>query len=125
MSAIVRALRAQAEALAAQANALSALADAIERGPDVARPPSLVGPGDVGLTSREWRSAIASGQLRAARVGKRLLATREDFAAYLASRRVEPGVRTGAPVELSDVDELIVEAQRNGQLRAIGGGGAR
>lgn len=120
-NAIVRALR-------AQASALSALADAIEQGAPVEpRPwlPELVGPGDVGATSREWRSAIASGQLKASRVGKRLLATREDFAAYVASRRVEPGTRTRAPSAPDEVTELVNQAVRSGQLRAVAGGRSR
>lgn len=116
-----------AAALRAQAAVLLALADQLERGESEPRADvlALVGPGDVGVTAREWRSAIASGQLRAARVGKRLLATREDFAAYLASRRVEPGVRTRAPVEPDEVTELVNQAVLSGQLRAVAGGRRR
>ncbi len=118
-----------AAALRAQAAVLLALADQIERGePAEPRPelPAMVGPADVGVTRSEWKSAIASGQLKASRVGKRLLATREDFAAYLASRRVEPGVRTRAPVESPDeVTELVNQAVRSGQLRAVAGGRRR
>lgn len=111
-----------AQALRAQAAALLALADVAEASPvapTVADASALVGPADVGVTPRTWRAASARGELSTVRVGRCLLARREDVDAWLATRTVRP--RQPAPRTESPADRAVAEARRSGALHVVGG----
>lgn len=68
---------------------------------------ALVGPREVGITASEWRTAVARGELRAFKVGRRLVARRADVDAFLERRRVthvEPS--SAAANDDDDADEF-------------------
>jgi hypothetical protein len=129
---VERALCALADACEAQARALRTLAAELA-GADVQSPlEEFIDAGTArrcGLSPRRFREAIASGDLRGFRVGRRLLARSSDVIAYverhavvtrLRTRQPEP-VRTGRPEPAGDlVNAKIRDLLDAGRLRVVG-----
>lgn len=83
--------------------------------------PELVRARDVRMTSREWRAAVHRGELRARKIGREYLATREDFDAYLVARQVAPK-KSQPPVKRTDPATAAVDrALASGKLRIVKG----
>lgn len=83
--------------------------------------PMLVGPRDLGVSSRTWRAAIKSGDLKAIKIGRELLASRENAQAWLAGLAVQQNPAPTPdviPTEGDELDALLTA----GTLRSIRGG---
>lgn len=85
--------------------------------------PELVSAQTLGVSRRAWRSAIRSGELPGYRVGRTLLARREDAARWLEAHRI--GVPTedrssvaAEPDELDDWANEPSPAERERKRRA-------
>lgn len=67
-----------------------------EAKPEPASGPAYIGQRDSGLTRRQWQARIADGRLRAVRVGRRYMTTREWLRQCMEAQPVKPRVGTGA-----------------------------
>lgn len=89
--------------------------------------PDLLRARDVRMTSREWRGAIRRGELLASKIGREYKATRGDYEAYVAARRVAPS-RPKSRTHRAEGDtasSAVDRALASGRLRAIPGGRKR
>lgn len=73
--------------------------------------PELVSARTLGVSPRAWRSALRSGELRGYRIGRELLARREDAARWLEAHRIDARTedRSSVAAEHYDVDDWANE----------------
>lgn len=87
--------------------------------------PGLVRAKDVGMSRREWRTAVRSGKLRASKIGREYKATRADYEAYLEAKRVEPSAPRQRKGKSDSASAAVERALTAGRLRALPGGRKR
>jgi DUF917 family protein len=79
----------------------------------------LLGWRQAGVSCRTWRKAVATGQLKALRIGRELKAQRQDVAAWLATLAQPVRLTPVAKSVGGDVDAEIDHPLANGRLRRV------